>query len=178
MDSPFITLTQELGHYNAPYFDATDPEDRDNFQYAGTLSYFLTTEGLGSHDIKGGFEHFKSNRTGGNSQSATGFVFDTDFLVSGEDPVYDANNRFIPVFTPGVSQLEQWIATRGANLDVRTLSFFLQDDWAISPKLTVNAGFRFETVKSEATGGIIGVDTQTWVPRLAATYDLLTMNRP
>ena len=177
VDSPFITqgvlegVTPVL-HYNGNYFDATDPEDRDNFQYAGTLSYFLTTEGFGSHDIKGGFEHFKSNRTGGNSQSSTGFVFDTDFLTSGGDPVYDANGRFIPVFTPGVSQLEQWIATRGANLDVRTLSFFVQDDWAVGPRLTVNAGMRFEDVRSEATGGIIGVDTQTWVPRLAATYDL------
>ncbi len=182
VNSPFITQGVLEGvspvlHYNGNYFDATDPEDRDNFQYAGTLSYFLSTPGFGSHDIKGGFEHFKSNRTGGNSQSATGFVFDTDFLTSGGDPVFDANGRFIPVFTPGVSQLEQWIATRGANLDVRTLSLFLQDDWAVGPKLTIKAGFRLEDVKSEATGGIIGVDTQTWVPRLAATYDLFGNGR-
>jgi outer membrane receptor protein involved in Fe transport len=177
VNSPFITQGVLEGvsptlHYNGNYFDATDPEDRDNFQYSGTLAYFLTTQGLGSHDIKGGFEHFTSNRTGGNSQSATSFVFDTDYLTSGGDPVYDAEGRFIPVFTPGVSQLEQWIATRGANLDVRTLSFFVQDDWALGPKLTINAGLRYENVKSEATGGIIGVDTQTWAPRLAATYDL------
>jgi outer membrane receptor protein involved in Fe transport len=182
VDSPIITQGVLEGvdpvlHYNGNYFDATDPEDRDNFQYAGTLSYFLTTEGLGSHDLKAGFEHFTSNRTGGNSQSASGYVFDTDYLTAGGDPVYDAEGRFIPVFTPGVSQLEQWIATRGANLDVRTLSFFVQDDWALTPKLTVNAGLRYENVKSEATGGIIGVDTQTWAPRLAATYDLFGNGR-
>jgi hypothetical protein len=176
--SPIITQGVLEGvdpvlHYNGNYFDETDPEDRDNFQYAGSLSYFLTTTGLGSHDIKGGFEHFTSNRTGGNSQSASGYVFDTDYLATGGEPVYDAAGRFIPVFTPGVSQLEQWIATRGANLDVRTLSLYLQDDWAIGPKLTVNLGVRFEDVKSEATGGIIGIDTTTWVPRVAATYDLL-----
>jgi hypothetical protein len=176
-ESPFITqgvlpgVTPVL-HYNGNYFDATDPEDRDNFQFAGTLAYFLTTQGFGSHDIKGGFEHFNSHRTGGNSQSPSGYVFDTDYLAAGGNPVYDAAGRFIPVFTPGVSQLEQWIATRGATLDVRTLSFFAQDDWAVSPKLTLNLGMRFEDVRSEATGGIIGVDTQTWVPRLAATYDL------
>lgn len=177
-ESPFITQGVLEGvspvlHYNGNYFDATDPEDRDNFQYAGSLSYFLTTAGFGSHDIKGGFEHFKSNQTGGNSQSASGYVFDTDYLTAGGNPVYDANGRFIPVFTPGVSQLEQYIATRGANLDVRTLSFYIQDDWAVSPKLTLNAGVRFEDVRSDATGGIVGIDTQTWVPRLAATYDLL-----
>jgi hypothetical protein len=176
VDSPIITQGVLEGvdpvlHYNGNYFDATDPEDRNNFQYAGSLSYFLTTQGLGSHDIKGGFENFTSTRTGGNSQSASGFVFDTDFLVSGGDPVFDADGRFIPVFTSGVSQLEQWIATRGAEIDVRTLSFFVQDDWTVNNRLSLNLGMRFEDVKSEATGGIIGVDTQTWVPRIAATYD-------
>ena len=66
--SPFITQGVAEGvdpgglHYNGNYFDATDPEDRDNRQVAGSLSYFLTTPGLGTHDIKGGFEHFTSNQ--------------------------------------------------------------------------------------------------------------------
>ena len=175
--APFITQgvlpdVPDTLHYNGNYFDATDPEDRDNFQYAGSLSYFLTTPRFGSHDIKGGFEHFTSTRTGGNSQSPSGFVFDTDYLTAGGEPVLDANGHFVPVFTNGVSQLENWIATRGAKLDIRTLSFYAQDDWTVGRKLTLNVGVRFEDVKSEATGGIIGVDTTTWVPRLAATYDL------
>ena len=29
-ESPFLTLTQAFGHYNAPYFDAADPQNRDN----------------------------------------------------------------------------------------------------------------------------------------------------
>ena len=181
-ESPIITqgvLPDVPGvlHYNGNYFDATDPEDRDNFQYAGSLAYFLTTSRFGSHDFKGGFENFKSKRTGGNSQSPSGFVFDTDYLTAGGDPVLDANGRFIPVFTTGVSQLENWIATRGAELDVRTLSFYLQDDWAVGHRLTLNLGVRYENAKSEATGGIIGVDTSTWTPRLAATYDLLGNGR-
>ena len=48
----------------------------------------------------------------------------------------------------------------------------MQDNWTIGPRLTLNLGVRHERVKSEATGGIIGVDTNTTVPRLAATYDL------
>ena len=175
--SPFFTIGVAEGvpgglHYNGNYFDATDPEDRDNFQYAGSLSYFAATPRGGSHDLKGGFEHFKSNQTGGNSQSASGYVFDTDYVPGDNGPAYDAGGRIIPTFVPGATQLENWIATRGATLDIRTLSFYLQDNWSIGPRLTLNLGVRHEIVKSEATGGIIGVDTSTTVPRLAATYDL------
>jgi carboxypeptidase family protein/TonB-dependent receptor-like protein len=181
-ESPMITLGRLSGvpdtlHYNGNYFDATDPEDRDNFQYAGSLSYFLTTPKWGSHDVKGGFEHFTSNRTGGNSQSATGYVFDIDYLAADGAPVIDANGRFTPVFVPGATQLENWMATRGATLDIHTLSFYAQDNWTVGRKLTLNLGLRFEKVDSDSTGGIIGVDTNTTVPRLAATYDLFGNGR-
>lgn len=176
LNSPFLTrgvtgIPATL-HYNGNYFDATDPEDRNNRQFAGSLAYFASTPGWGSHDIKGGFEHFTSNRTGGNSQSATNYVFLTDYLTSDGAPALDAQGRLIPIFTPGVTRVENWLATRGANLDVRTLSLFVQDNWSVGRNLTINAGVRYENVRSEATGGIIGVDTDTIVPRLAATYDL------
>ena len=37
---------------------------------------------------------------------------------------------------------------------------------------SADLGFRYERVRSEATGGIVGVDTDTFVPRLAAAYDV------
>ena len=43
---------------------ATDPEDRDNWQFAGSLTYFLTTRSTGSHDMKGGIEVFNRAGTG------------------------------------------------------------------------------------------------------------------
>ena len=171
-DSPFITLTQELGHYNAPYFDSTDPEDRNNEQVAGSVSYFLTTEQLGSHDIKGGVENFRTRRTGGNSQSATNFVFDADYLTDAAgDPVFDADTALIPVFVPGETLIENWLATRGALIDITTRSFYLQDSWTASNRLSLDLGVRFEDVNSEATGDITTVNTSTWMPRLGATFD-------
>jgi hypothetical protein len=86
------------GTFNAPYFDATDPEDRDNEQLYGALSYYLSTGSLGSHDIKGGIEEFTVTRTGGNSQSATNYVFYTPYLTNNGVVVYDNNGRLIPRF--------------------------------------------------------------------------------
>jgi hypothetical protein len=171
-DSPIFTLTQNGGAwaYNAPYFDATDPEDRNNRQLTASLSYSL--EKAGRHDFKGGWEWYRSSRTGGNSQSATSFVFAADFVEAADGtPVFDANSRIIPTFVPGGTQVQHWIATRGAELNTDNNSFFLQDHWVASRNLSFDLGVRFEKVKSQSTGGIIGVDTSTVVPRLAVAYD-------
>jgi len=171
-DSPLFTLTQNGGNweYNAPYFDATDPEDRNNRQLTANLSYSLNK--AGRHDFKGGWEWYRSSRTGGNSQSATNFVFVSDFVeAAGGSPAVDASGRIIPTFVPGKSQLQHWIATRGAELNTDNNSFFLQDHWVATPKLSFDLGMRLEAVKSNSTGGIVGVDTNTVVPRLAAAFD-------
>jgi hypothetical protein len=175
LSSPFLTRGN-LGvpgglHYNAPYFSSNDPEDRNNRQVTASASYFLTTAGTGSHDIKGGFEHFTSTRTGGNSQSATGYVFSTDYLLSGTLPAFDSQQRVIPRFVPVATQLQNWLSVQGAQIDIRTLSLYLQDRWHLSQNLTLDLGVRFEDVRSEATGDIAGADTRSVVPRFAATYD-------
>jgi hypothetical protein len=178
LSSPFLTrgnLGVPAGlHYNAPYFSSNDPEDRNNRQYTGSLSYFLTTAGSGTHDIKGGFEHYTSTRTGGNSQSATGYVFSTDYLTgAGGLPALDSQGRVIPRFVPVATQVQNWLSVQGAEIDIRTLSLYLQDRWHPTAKLTLDLGVRFEDVRSEATGDIVGADTRSVVPRLAATYDVM-----
>lgn len=171
-DSPFITLTQDLAHYNAPYFDANDPEDRNNEQVAASLSYFLTTERLGSHNVKTGFENFRTRRTGGNSQSATNYVFDADYLTNtAGEPVFDAQNRLVPVFVPGETLIENWLATRGALIDITTRSWYAQDNWTVNDRISLDLGVRFEDVSSQASGDITTVDTSNWLPRLGATLD-------
>lgn len=172
IDSPFITLTQALGHYNAPYFDATDPEDRDNRQVTGSLSWFVSGARSGSHDIKTGVEHFTASNRGGNSQSATGYVFDADYVTDDSGSPVFVNGQIQPVFVPGESYIENWLPVRGATIDITTLSLYAQDRWTPVKQLSLDLGVRYERVRSEATGGIVGVNTDTVVPRLAATYDV------
>ena len=177
LDSPFLTRGFTSGvpsflHFNSPYFDATDPESRNNRQVTGSVSYFLTTTATGSHDIKLGYENFQTTRIGGNSQTATDYVFQTDYLLNGTTPALDSSQKPIPVFTPGFSRIQNWVATRGAQLDITTQSVFVNDHWAFNSRLSFDLGVRGEFVRSEATGGIVGVDATTWVPRLGASFDL------
>jgi hypothetical protein len=173
-------LATTSGTYNAPYFDGTDPEDRNNKTAYAAGSYFLSTKNLGSHDVKAGWEQFTDTRTGGNSQTATNYVFYTPYAIQNGQPLLDAQGHLVPVFTPGnnttfgnnsYTGIANWISTRGAKLDTKTDSLFLNDRWNLNTHWSFNVGARYEKSKSNATGGIIGVDTSNLVPRLAASFD-------
>ena len=182
MDSPIRSNANRFagttsGTFNAPYFDSTDPEDRNNKQYFAALSYFLSRPKWGSHEIKGGFEQFVDERIAGNSQTATNYTFYTNYKNTNGVPVLDANGQLIPVWSPvsagaGTdSRIGFWLPTRGAKLDVTTNSFFINDRWNLNSNWAFNIGGRFEKVSSKATGGIVPVDTSGAVPRLGASYD-------
>jgi hypothetical protein len=183
VDSPFRSFVRVSGvtcngcTYNAPYFDATDPEDRNNKQAFAALSYFLSKPRLGSHEIKGGFEQFIDERTGGNSQSATNYVFLGGYATDASGNPVINNGDLVPLFNPrsgGLSQetrIANFIATRGAKIDITTNSAFINDRWTLSEHFNFNVGGRYEKTRSFATGGIIGVDTSNLVPRLGASYD-------
>jgi hypothetical protein len=176
-DSPFLALGRAgipaNSHYNAPYFDSNDPEDRNNKQFSGALSYFLSTGSMGRHDIKGGGEYFTSYRTGGNSQSSTGYVFIVDPVVSGGQPVVDGSGNIVPNFQPGVSQFQNWLPLRGAQINLHTLSVYLNDRWQLSDHWIFNLGARMERHSTDSTqAGIASISSSALVPRLGATYDV------
>ncbi len=173
-DSPMICLTFNLCAFNAPYFDATDPEHRNNRQYAGSLNYFLSSEKLGSHDIKLGGEIFKSIEIGGNSQSATGFVYYADYATDASGkPIQDASGRLIPVFVHNRNLLLNWLPLRGATGDLQTSAAYLNDSVKIGSHFSANLGVRFDTVSGTGPTGAKLTKNHAWEPRLGAAYDIL-----
>ncbi|MDQ3211200.1 MAG: TonB-dependent receptor [Acidobacteriota bacterium] len=182
MDSPFITRGV-LGvpanlHYNGPYFDSSDPESRDNRQLTASVSHLMSSRGLGTHEVKGGVEYFTSTRVGGNSQSLSGYVFQSDYRTGADGrPELDASGRLVPRFVPGTSRLQTWMPQRGAAIDVTTASGYVNDHWTAGPRLTFDVGARYERARSEATGDIAGARGNTIVPRLAAAYDVTADGR-
>jgi hypothetical protein len=170
VDSPILTKTISAAgspaHYNAPYFDVRDTDKRNNVQGAGRITYLMAAPVAGRHEITGGYEFFRSQHAGGRSQSATGYTYVTDYLtVDGATPILDASNRFIPLWLPGETVLDNWLPARGAVLNVDTQSIYLQDRWAVNRRLSAEVGVRHERVRSEATG----IDKRTFAPRLAAS---------
>jgi carboxypeptidase family protein len=181
-DSPYRTSTRvtgvtTAGTFNAPYFDATDPEQRNNKQLYGALSYFISKPSWGTHEIKGGMEQFIDERTGGNSQTATGYVFFGGYATNNGSPIIDSNGDLVPLFNPrsgGTTQetrIANYVPTRGAKIDITTNSLFINDRWSLSQHFNFNLGARYEKTHSFATGGIVGIDTSNFVPRLGASYD-------
>jgi hypothetical protein len=170
LDSPFLSNSFGL-IYHAPYFCACDPEQRNNRQLTGAVTNFWNAGGR--HETKSGFEWFRSQRTGGNSQSPTQYVFNSDWATDAAgNPVKDAQGRLIPLFVPGQSSIDFYPAAVGATLNIDTSSFYVQDHWAINARLSADLGARYEHVKALSTGDILGVKTNRIVPRLALGYDV------
>jgi hypothetical protein len=174
-DSPFLTIGRVSPgglHFGANYFDRTDPEDRDNNQLTGSVSYFGSRPRLGTHDVKAGVEMFTLVLRGGNSQSSTGYLFNTDFATAGGRPVTDGSGRVVPVWIPGSTTIGNTLPLRGAEMDITTTALYLQDRWTPLSRLTLDLGLRFEHVSSEVTGAVPPIDAGSVVPRLAAAYQL------
>lgn len=178
-NSPFFDFAGNFGrHYNAPYFDGKDPENRDNEQLAASLSGFFEAGSAGTHDVKLGYEDFSSFRTGGNSQTPTGWVVSAQVVRDANgNVVLTSDNKVIPDFFPADStqattRLYNWLADRNAEIEINTESLFLNDRWQLNDKWSFNVGLRYEDVSSLTNTNIVTVNSDALVPRLAASYDV------
>jgi hypothetical protein len=168
--SPFVG-TCYCTVYNAPYFDATDPESRNNKQFTGNVTNYWNAGGR--HETKSGYEFYRSQRKGGNSQSPTSYVFGVDFVANADDtPKLDSTGRPIPTFVNGTSILYYYPAIRGATMNTDNHSVFVQDHWTINDRWSADLGARFEQVTAVSTGDIKSVDAPRIVPRLSVAYDI------
>jgi carboxypeptidase family protein/TonB-dependent receptor-like protein len=170
LDSPFFDINQTI-NYNAPYFDTNDPEERNNKQLTGNITSYWAL--AGRHETKGGYEWFRSQRTGGNSQSPTSYVFLADPVTDAAgNPVFDSTGRVVPNFVPGESLIQFFPAVKNAVLNVDNHSLFVQDHWIINDRLSADLGARFEHVKAISTGDIVSIDSNRIVPRLGVSYNV------
>ncbi len=171
------TLLLDRSRSNARYHSPTfcgvcDPELRDNKNYLGKLSYFLSTEGLGSHDIVGGVDVFDDIRLANNHQSGS------DYRILGTSAILRGGDIF-PVFANDGSTIIQYnpIPKNSLGTSFKTNSLFLNDNWRFNDRLSLNVGVRYDANDGKnAEGKKVAKDSKI-SPRLGLTFDTFNDGR-
>jgi hypothetical protein len=153
--------------YHAPTFCGVCPdEERNNENLLAKLSYFLSTDALGSHDIVVGYDTFTDIRQADNHQSGS------DFRIFGTSAIIQDGDVF-PIFTNDGSTFIQWnpILESSRGTDFVTNSYFVNDSWRFNDRLSFNIGVRYdENDGRDSSGQLVAADSKI-SPRLAATWD-------
>jgi outer membrane receptor for ferrienterochelin and colicin len=170
-----LDRSRSSARYHAPTFcGVCKPEERDNTNALVKASYFLSTGGMGSHDLVGGYDTFEDIRVSDNHQSGSdwrilgtganisGTTITPIFLGPGTGPTPRADSTFIQ-FDP--------ILQSSQGTSFKTNSFFVNDTWRFSDRLSLSLGLRYdENDGKDAAGKTVAKDSNV-SPRLAATYD-------
>lgn len=141
------------------------PEERNNNDYLVKLSYFLSTEKLGQHQLAAGYDNFGGQRLSNNHQSGSDYqVFGTGSTIR--------NGVVYPVWRPG-STILLWypIPYLSQGSDVRTQSVYLNDNWRLNNHFTFNIGLRWDKNHAVDSYGALTANDSAWSPRLSAAYD-------
>jgi outer membrane receptor protein involved in Fe transport len=152
--------------YWAPTFcGVCDDEERSNTDLIVKGSYFLSTSGVGSHNVVFGVDSYNDHKFANNHQSGS------DYRILGTSTILQGTN-VIPVFLPS-STIIQWnpITLGSMGTDLRTNSLFANDQWQYNGHITFNLGLRWDQNKGEDAAGNPVSDSSKLSPRLAVVYD-------
>lgn len=105
--------------------------------------YTSVTKVKGAHTLKGGFSFIESVQTDGRSSMQGSYSFANDTL-NPLDSQFGFANAALGVFS-NITQTSRW--SEGAN-NSRTIEGFIQDNWRIGPKLTLDFGIRFSNYRA------------------------------
>lgn len=141
-------------------------EKRDNENYLVKGTYFLSTKGLGSHNIVFGYDNFENSRTSNNWQSGS------NWNLSASSSRFDGTNVY-PVID-GNSYLGYWpIQTLSQGSSMRTHSLFVNDTWRLNDRWSFNVGLRYDKNDAVDSAGAKTADDSAFSPRLAANWDVM-----
>lgn len=141
------------------------PEERNNFDWTASASYFLSSRSTGSHNIKVGVDKFSETRLVNNHQSGS------DFRILGNTKVIGTN--VFPVLDS--TSIIQWnpiyLTAKGDHLKVN--SAFVNDRWDFSTRLSFNVGLRFDKNDTKDDDGHQVSKDSALSPRLGLQFDVL-----
>jgi outer membrane receptor for ferrienterochelin and colicin len=164
-------LADSSARYNSPTFcGVCDKEWRNNDSWTAKGNYFLSTSGLGNHNLVAGYETFSEQRYSNNFQSGSNFRL---FVNS----VQRVNGELYPTLTSGAASPNAYIIwtpifDAAEFNDLQTDSVFVNDKWDLNEYLTFNLGARFDMNDAVDGNGNAVSDDSHISPRLTAIYDV------
>ena len=194
--SPGVSLTNGFEFGTPNFLDRVKFPDERRWQFADTVSW--TT---GKHGFKFGFDINRVSDDIVNLFRGAGtytynnindFIIDYVNFRSGLPGATVCATSTRTVGRCYTGQFQQGLGLAGLKLSTTDYNFFIQDDYRITPRLTLNLGLRYEFLKlpepqlagtstqvipydgrtiAEATSTIPN-DKNNWGPRLGAAYDL------
>ncbi|MEZ5314566.1 MAG: TonB-dependent receptor [Thermoanaerobaculia bacterium] len=143
-------------------------DKRENKNWLGKATYFLSTESLGSHEIVGGYDTFSDIRTSNNYQSTTNYMFFSD------DGIYTNNTPRPVAFSAsdgGASLVVYYpILSTSLGTDFKTNSVFVNDRWRLNDSWSFNIGLRYDKNDgTDAEGKKVAKDSEV-SPRLGVNW--------
>jgi hypothetical protein len=165
-----LLVDRNQRRYWSPTFcGVCDPEERDGADAFIKGSYFLSTKGVGSHDIVFGYDGYNDQRFANNHQSGS------DYRIVGTTAVVDPADTTVlhPQLLPdGVTQIT-WqpiqVGSEGANF--RTHSLFVNDLWRGSNRVSASLGLRYDRNHGTNSVNNLVADEAAWSPRIGITID-------
>jgi outer membrane receptor protein involved in Fe transport len=161
------------------------PEERNNNNGKLKLSYFLSSGGLGTHNLSGGYEFYEDMLKSDNHQSASDFTVFTygeslldGHQAHGEYISRDANGVLRHSVPNGGAFIIYWPILQSAQGNsFKTQSFFVNDKWDFNEHLSFNLGARYDQNQGEDNAGNAVADDDNISPRLGLTYDVFGNGR-
>jgi outer membrane receptor for ferrienterochelin and colicin len=143
------------------------PEKRDNENTLVKGSWFLSTEGMGSHDLAFGYDTFDDIRIADNHQSGS------DYRIIITNTIIRNGNLFPQLINGNSGTYIQWnpILQSSKGTHFVTDSLFLNDRWRLNDNLSFNVGARYDKNDGEdASGNKVAKDSRI-SPRLSVAWD-------
>ncbi|HEX6177742.1 MAG TPA: TonB-dependent receptor [Thermoanaerobaculia bacterium] len=153
--------------FNSPTFcGVCDKETRSNDNWLLKGNYFLSSRGLGNHNVVAGVESFGEHRYANNYQSGSNFRVFVDSVQRIGDTLYPraTSARTIFMWTP-IFALQQ------NETDLQTDSAFVNDRWDLNQNWSFSLGVRYDKNDAIDASGNKVSDDQKISPRLNVTFD-------
>jgi outer membrane receptor for ferrienterochelin and colicin len=143
-----------------------EPEDRNNKDYLGKGSWFLSTQTLGSHDIVVGYDQFEDYHFSVNHQSPS------DYWFSAETFIFGGQNWYPVVDSGGNSDIDWYpILLIGNGATFKQTGIFVNDKWRLNNNWSFNVGARFDKNDGQTSVGITVAKDSSISPRLGVVFD-------